>query len=181
VSTDTIAPIAASPAPCLPEEPDAGNQHQQASLFLNTLALAVKTDIPDRILHDVAVRRDAHGGLWIIPDLARESFEDSFRAGLMLGVKLNGSAPMMTCSGNKSYGEAQGDETFVLDGSERDFEMPSEATYTGSLRYRPSLGFVIGCADYVVTSCDFLLLKQDGTAAFGWIEKPVGAPQMGLR
>lgn len=137
-----------------------------------------KNPIPDLVLEHVRVRRSAKQACWVTTDPECTVVTRRFICGIMRDVTFNNTALVMDLYGQRTDADAFCNSlSLMFDANKGHFNVPKSATYKARIYYAASKGgLAIRNSDFVVTSCDFLLLNPDGTSTCCWIKKPAGAP-----
>ena len=134
---------------------------------------------PDLVFVKIRVRRSKSIDRWVTTDDACTEITGRFACGLMENVKFNNRAIFMNLFGQGTDADAMCDKLFVVvDSKKGHFKKPSGITYTARIYYAPSKGGIaIRNSNFIVTTCDFVLLNPDGTSTACWYIRPKGAPE----
>lgn len=134
---------------------------------------------PDLVFAKIRVRRSKTIDRWVTTDDACTEITGRFACGLMKNVRFNNRAIFMNLFGQGTDADAVCEELFVVvDSKKGHFKKPPGITYTARIYYAPSKGGIaIRNSNFIVTTCDFVLLNPDGTSTACWYSKPKGAPE----
>ena len=111
---------------------------------------------------------------WVAFQDKQDSSNFHFTHGVLTDVTFNGDAVTRKCGAMESSADATG-LLYVQPAAVKDLMVG--VAYTAHLEFKRELkSFVISGSQFVVTSCDYLVLQSDGKAIYGWKTKPVGAP-----
>lgn len=133
---------------------------------------------PDRTILKARVRRSKSINQWVITNEECTEAIDEFTCGIMRNAKFNNKAIPMNLFGQDTYADAVCNELLMITDAKRGhFRKPPGITYTARIYYAPSKGGIaIRNSNFVVSTCDFVLLNPDGTSTACWYVKPENAP-----
>ena len=133
---------------------------------------------PDLVLKKIRVRRSKTIEKWVTTNETCTEITGRFACGLMKNVKFNNRAIPMNLFGQDTYADAVCDELLMItDAKKGHFRKPPGITYTARIYYAASKGGIaIRNSNFVVSTCDFVLLNPDGTSTACWYVKPENTP-----